>query len=145
MLLPADFVEDLQRVQKSAQRISSILDLDQLIDSVVNEVAHSFGCVEASVYLHDEERGEMVMTGVCGCTVHCKGHRLKIGCEGMVGYVAANGQMRYAPDVRKDPYYIGCEALDTVGSSDSAARGRETRGRIYGFASRSWTRFLVSN
>ena len=27
----------------------------------------------------------------------------------MVGYVAATGQMRYAPDVRKDPYYIGCE------------------------------------
>ncbi len=65
--LPADLVEDLQRVQKAAQRITSILDLDQLIDSVVNEVAHSFGCVEASVYLHDEERGEMVLAGVRGC------------------------------------------------------------------------------
>ena len=51
----------------------------------------------------------MVMTGVCGCTMHCKGHRLKIGCEGLVGYVASTGQMRYAPDVRNDPYYIGCE------------------------------------
>ena len=109
-VLPSDLVDDLQRVQKAAQRISSILDLDQLIDSVVNEVTHSFGCVEASVFLHDEERAEMVMTGVCGCTMHCKGHRLKIGCEGLVGYVASNGQMRYAPDVRKDPYYIGCEA-----------------------------------
>jgi sigma-B regulation protein RsbU (phosphoserine phosphatase) len=27
----------------------------------------------------------------------------------MVGYVASTGQMRYAPDVRKDKYYIGCE------------------------------------
>jgi sigma-B regulation protein RsbU (phosphoserine phosphatase) len=27
----------------------------------------------------------------------------------MVGYVAGTGQMRYAPDVRKDPYYIGCD------------------------------------
>ena len=27
----------------------------------------------------------------------------------MVGYVAGTGQMRYAADVRKDPYYIGCE------------------------------------
>ena len=77
--LPSDLVDDLQRVQKAAQRISSILDLDQLIDRIVNEVTHSFGCVEASVFLHDEERGEMVMAGVCGCTVHCKGHRLKIG------------------------------------------------------------------
>ena len=28
-----------------------------------------------------------------------------------MGYVAATGQMRYAPDVRKDPYYLGCEDL----------------------------------
>lgn len=106
---PAGLVEDLQRVQKAAQRISSILDLDQLIDSVVHEVKHSFGCVEASVYLHDDQQREMVLAGVCGCTVHCQGLRLKIGQEGMVGYVASTGQTHYAPDVRKDPYYIGCE------------------------------------
>ena len=35
--LPVDLVDDLQRVQKAAQRITSILDLDQLIDSVVND------------------------------------------------------------------------------------------------------------
>ena len=104
-----DQVEDLQRLQKAAQKISSILDLDQLIDKIVNDVARSFGCVEANVYLHDEEHGEMVLAGMHGCTLYCKGHRLKIGTEGMVGYVAATGQMRYAPDVRKDEYYIGCE------------------------------------
>jgi len=106
---PVDLIEDLQRVQKAAQRITSILDLDQLIDSVVNEVILGFGCVEASIYLHDEAHGEMVLSGVRGCSVNGKGYRLKIGCEGMVGYVAANGQMRYAPDVRQDEYYIGCE------------------------------------
>src|SRR4029077_6678880 len=102
-------VEDLQRLQKAAQKINSILDLDQLIDNIVNDVARSFGCVEASVYLHDEEHCEMVLAGVHGCTVNHKGHRLKIGKEGMVGYVASTGQMRYAPDVRKDDYYVGCE------------------------------------
>ncbi len=107
--LPADLIEDLQRVQKTAQRITSILDLDQLIDSVVKEVTHSFGCLEAGIFLHDEERSEMVLAGIRGCTVHGKGHRLKIGCEGMVGYVAASGQMHYAPDVRKDQYYMACE------------------------------------
>jgi len=104
-----DQVDDLQRLQKAAQKIGSILDLDQLIDNIVNDVARSFGCVEASIYLHDEERGEMVLAGVCGCSVNHKGHCLKIGKEGMVGYVASTGQIRYAPDVRKDEYYIGCE------------------------------------
>jgi sigma-B regulation protein RsbU (phosphoserine phosphatase) len=107
--LPAGQVEDLQRLQKAAQKITSILDLDQLIDNIVNEVAHTFGCLEAAVYLHDEEHGEMVLAGVHGCSLNHKGHRLKIGREGMVGYVASTGQMRYAPDVRKDEYYIGCE------------------------------------
>jgi phosphoserine phosphatase RsbU/P len=102
-------IEDLQRLQKAAQKITSILDLDQLIDNIVNDVAHSFGCVEAGIYLHDEEHDEMVLAGVHGCSVNHKGHRLKIGKEGMVGYVASTGQMRYAPDVRKDEYYMACE------------------------------------
>jgi phosphoserine phosphatase RsbU/P len=106
--LPADLVDDLQRVQKAAQRITTILDLDQLIDSVVDEVTQSFGCLEASIYLHDGERSEMVLSGVKGCSLHGKGHRLKIGTEGMVGYVASTGQTRYAPDVRTDDYYFAC-------------------------------------
>jgi sigma-B regulation protein RsbU (phosphoserine phosphatase) len=105
----ADQIEDLQKVQKAAQKITSILDLDQLIDNIVNDVARSFDLLESSVYLHDEARGEMVMGGVHGCSVHSKGFRLKIGKEGMVGYVASTGQMRYAPDVRKDEYYVACE------------------------------------
>jgi sigma-B regulation protein RsbU (phosphoserine phosphatase) len=106
-VLPVELVEDLQRVQKAAQKISSILDLDQLIDGVVSEVTHSFGCLEASIYLHDEDRQEVVLAGIDGCDAHDKGHRMKIS-EGMVGYVASTGQTRYAPDVRKDPYYIAC-------------------------------------
>src|SRR5579864_6480036 len=82
--LLTDLVEDLQRVQKAAQRITSILDLDQLIDSVVHEVIHSFGCLEAGIYLHDEERAEMVLAGVHGCSLNGKGYRLKIGQQGMV-------------------------------------------------------------
>lgn len=107
--LPDDSVQELLKLQKAAQKINSILDLDQLIDKIVNEIACSFGCMELNIYLHEPERCEMVLAGVHGCTVHGKGHRLKVGKEGMVGYVAATGQMRYAPDVRLDPYYQACE------------------------------------
>src|SRR5689334_8060200 len=85
-------VEDLLRLQKAAQTITSILDLDQLIEHVVNDVARSFGCVESNIYLHDKPRGELILTGIHACA-ECaalgKGHRLKIGTEGMVGYVGA--------------------------------------------------------
>ena len=104
-----DQVEHLLKLQKWAQKITSILDLDELIHKIVDDVATSFCCVETNIYLHDQERGELEMAGVHGCTVHGKGSRLKVGTEGMVGYVAATRQMRYAPDVRQDPYYIACE------------------------------------
>jgi sigma-B regulation protein RsbU (phosphoserine phosphatase) len=109
--LNLDQVEDLLKVQKAAQKISSILDLDQLVDKVVNEIARSFGCVDSDIYLHNEERGELSLAcahGCAGCEMHGPGHSLKIG-KGMVGFVASTGQMHYAPDVRQDPYYIGCE------------------------------------
>jgi sigma-B regulation protein RsbU (phosphoserine phosphatase) len=106
---PLEQVEHLLKLQKWARKITSILDLDELIDQVVNDVACAFGCVEANLYLHDEDHGELEMAGVHGCTIHGKGSRLKVGKHGMVGYVASTLQMRYAPDVRKDPYYIACE------------------------------------
>ena len=104
-----DLMEDLLRLQKASQRISSVLDLDQLIDRIVNEIACSFGLVEVNVYLYEPDREELVLACVHGCTAHEKGHSLKLGKEGLVGYVAATGQMRYAPDVREDPYYLPCE------------------------------------
>jgi sigma-B regulation protein RsbU (phosphoserine phosphatase) len=106
---PTDLMDDLIRLQKASQRISSLLDLDQLIDRIVNEIACSFGLVEANVYLYEPDRDELVLACVHGCTLHDKGHCLKLGKEGLVGYVAATGQMRYAPDVRDDPYYLPCE------------------------------------
>jgi sigma-B regulation protein RsbU (phosphoserine phosphatase) len=109
--LNLDQVEDLLKLQKAAQKISSILDLDQLVDKVVNDVAHSFGCLDSDIYLHHEERGELSLVcahGCAGCEFCGPRHSLKIG-KGMVGYVASTGQMHYAPDVRQDPYYIGCE------------------------------------
>jgi len=102
-------VQDLVNLQKATKKISSILDLDQLIDDVVADIAASFDCIEANIFLRDETRQNMVVAGVHGCTCNRKGQLLKIGKDGMVGYVAATGQMRYAPDVSKDPYFIACE------------------------------------
>lgn len=100
---------ELVRLQKSAQRITATLNIEEIIERIVSEISTSLGCVEINLYLHHPEQGELVLAGVRGCTVNCKGHRLKVGTEGMVGYVAATRQMRYAPDVDRDPYYMACE------------------------------------
>jgi phosphoserine phosphatase RsbU/P len=108
------FVPDLLKLQRAAHAISSTLDLDELLNKVVHEVVGWFGCMESSIWLHDEEKDELVLAGVCGCTVHTEsGIRLKVGEKGMVGHVAAHGITRYAPDVNQDPYYIRCEPSTT--------------------------------
>lgn len=102
-------IRELLKLHRASQKITSILDLELLIDKIVNDIACSFGSLEVSIYLRHETREEMVLAGVHGCTVHSKGNALKIGQHGIVGHVAATGRVHYAPDVARDPYYIACE------------------------------------
>jgi phosphoserine phosphatase RsbU/P len=105
---PEQKLAELVRLQKFAQRITSTLDIEELVPRIVDEVATSLGCVEINIFLRDPKEPEFVLAGVRGCSVHGKGHRLPIG-EGMVGHVAATRKLHYAPDVTRDPYYLACE------------------------------------
>jgi len=130
----ARLLDEVTRIQQAAQKIISTLDLDLLIDQVVSEVALSFGCVETAIFLRDFEANDVVLAGVRGCTTHGKGARLKIGEQGMVGWVAATGETRYAPDVRKDPFYIECEP-GTLSELDIPLK---VRGQVIGVFSTTW-------
>jgi len=99
---------ELVRLQKFAQRITSTLDIEELVPRIVDEVASSLGCVEINLYLRDPEHAEFILAGVRGCTCHGQGHRIPLD-KGMVGHVAATRRMHYAPDVTLDPYYMACE------------------------------------
>src|SRR5258708_19795717 len=101
-----EIMDDLLRLQKASQRISSLLDLDQLIDRIINEIACSFGLLEANVYLYEQHREQLVLAGGHGFTVHEKGHCLAFGQEGLVGYVAATRQNRIPPPLPDYPYTL---------------------------------------
>ena len=104
-----EFVQALMNVQRTAQFITSTLDLDRVLDRVVNDLASTIGSVEVNVWLREPGTEELVLSGVHGCSFNRKGARMKFGTHGMAGYVASTGVMRYAPDVHVDPYYIPCE------------------------------------
>jgi phosphoserine phosphatase RsbU/P len=106
-----ELIENLLKVQKAAKKMTSILDLGLLVDSVVNDIACSFGCQEVDIFLRHETRDEMVAATTHCCAIHGKGHTLKIGEQGMVGHVAFTGKMHYAPNVTLDPYYLPCDEL----------------------------------
>lgn len=100
-------IEELFLLQRVAERINSILELDVLLEEVVSDVAQTFGYSRSGILLKDDETNELVIAAVRGWTVnyHMKGERFKIGEYGMVGHVGQTGEMHYAPDVTKDPYY----------------------------------------
>jgi sigma-B regulation protein RsbU (phosphoserine phosphatase) len=100
-------IEELLLLQRVAQRINSILDLDVLLEEVVSDVAETFGYSRSGILLKVEETNELEIVAVRGWTInyHIKGDRFKIGEYGMVGHVGLTGESYYAPDVTKDPYY----------------------------------------
>lgn len=100
-------IKELLLLQRVAQKINSILDLDILLEEIVGDVAETFGYTRSGVLLKDKETNELVIAAVRGWTInyHMKGERFKIGKYGMVGHVAATGETYYAPDVRVDSFY----------------------------------------
>ncbi len=100
-------IRELLLLQRVAQRINSILDLDLLLEEVVGDVAQTFGCSRSAVLLKNDETNELIIVAVRGWTMnyHLKGTRFKVGEYGMVGHVAATEDTYYAPDVSMDPYY----------------------------------------
>ncbi len=101
-------IDELLRLQRAAQQISSILDLDLLLDRIVNDVAITFGAVESSILLKNDETGLYEFAAIHGCTEHMKCSCIPLG-RGLIGNVAATGRYIYVPDVSKDSRYMPCE------------------------------------
>jgi phosphoserine phosphatase RsbU/P len=121
-------VGELLLLQRVAQRITSILDLDVLLEEIVSDVAQTFGYSRAAVLLVDGP--DLVIAAVRGWTTnfHLKGERFRIGEYGMVGHVGTTGETYYAPDVTVDPYYQVSETL-TRSELDIPLKAR---GRMFG-------------
>jgi len=99
-------VDALVSLQKSAQEIASILELDELLDTIVHRVAVDFGCVESSILLIEGD--EFHLAAVHGCTHSKKGERWPV-TEGLSGQVVLTGRAHYAPDVSQELVYRVCE------------------------------------
>jgi sigma-B regulation protein RsbU (phosphoserine phosphatase) len=93
-------------VQKAAQQIGSILELDRLLDTIVHRIAVDFGCIESCILLVEGE--EFHLAAVHGCTQSKKGERWPV-TEGLSGQVVVTGKAHYAPDVSQELHYRACE------------------------------------
>lgn len=123
----------LQVAAEIARDATAVRDLDLLLNRAVNLIRERFGFYHAGIFLVDD-RGEFAVlrsaTGEAGREMFERGHRLKIGETGMVGYVAQVGLPRIALDVEADASYFKNPLLPNTRSE--AAIPLKTAGKVIG-------------
>jgi sigma-B regulation protein RsbU (phosphoserine phosphatase) len=103
-------VRQLATIAEVSRMVASVLKLDDLLWRVANLIQDNFGYYHVQIYLVDYEAWEVVYRAGSGSAGEGKGAqqppRLKLGKEGIIGWVAAEGMPLLVPDVLAEPRYI---------------------------------------
>ena len=108
----------LDAATRVARGATSILDEDALIDEVVSLIVNYFDFFyHAAVFLLDDRREYAILRAASsegGQRMLARGHKLKVGQEGIVGFVTHYGEPRLTSDVTEDPHhYVNRDLPDT--------------------------------
>ncbi len=116
-----------------AREATSELELNALMTNVVNSISRQFGFYHTALFLIDPtgEWAELqAASSEGGLKMLARGHRLRVGQEGMVGYVSRRGQSRIALDTGQDRVFFGNPDLPLTRSE--ATLPLRTRGQVIG-------------
>ncbi len=89
--------------------INSVHQMDALLPQITSVISERFGYYHVGIFLNDEADQTAVLAASNsegGKNMLARGHRLKIGEQGIVGYVAATGTVRVARSVGEDAVYF---------------------------------------
>jgi len=106
--------EQFRGITEVGRRITSVLDLDDLLPAVVQLIKEIFGYYNVNIFLTDPATGELVLrAGVGGYVddVPPLGSRIAVDQEGIVSWIAATGEPLLVNDVTTDPRYYATPAL----------------------------------
>lgn len=110
-------VAQLKAIGEVGRHIASTLDQDELLHRVVDSLVDVFVYYYANILLVDADVGELVLCASAGHTGRIyEGLRLKIGQQGITGWVAQTGEPLLVNDVTKDPRYYLVEELSDARS-----------------------------
>jgi len=95
---------------KVSNQLMRTLNLDQVLEKALDILQKFFGYLDCAILLVDEKAGELEVKAARGYLRKTVGKvRLKIGQEGIVGWVAAHKTALNVPDVTQDSRYVGME------------------------------------
>ena len=102
-----------------AHQVASIQDLDRLLRLAANLISEQFGCYHVGIYLINQ-RGDYVnlqaTSSEGGKQLLERGYRLRVGTEGIIGYVAAEKKPRISLDVGEDAIFFDVPELSETRS-----------------------------
>ncbi len=104
----------LEAASQVGQKVTSILELNQLLTEVVRLIRETFGYYHVHLFLVDGLSNEIVLrecSGPAHESLKTHGLRLQIGKQGITGWVAETGQPLLCNDVRQEPRYYPHELL----------------------------------
>jgi|GEM_PF-1031893 len=101
--------EQFRVINETGRRLTSILDLDELLGQTVRLIQATFGyyhvhigLIEQDAVLYKASAG--VWRDQTECRM-CSGYRYQVGVDGVTGWAAGSGEPVIVPDVTSDPRY----------------------------------------
>lgn len=99
----------LEAAAQVAREAARIRDVEQLLAETATLISDRFGCYHTGLFLLDGTGEYAVLRAASsegGRRMLARGHRLRVGKEGIVGYVTAAKQARVALDVGEDAAFF---------------------------------------
>jgi GAF domain-containing protein/HAMP domain-containing protein len=99
----------LQAATQVARRAAAIKDTTTLLNDAVRLIANLFGFYHAGIFLLDVNNEYAILHAASsegGQRMLARGHRLRIGSQGIVGFAAAQKRSRVALDTGADAAYF---------------------------------------
>ena len=101
--------EQLTAIAELARSLTDIQDLESLLPAITTFVSQRLDYYHVGIFLNDDNQTNAVLRAANsegGQKMLARGHRLRIGEEGIVGYAIKMGKSRIALDVGADPVYF---------------------------------------
>jgi GAF domain-containing protein/methyl-accepting chemotaxis protein len=98
-----------QSIAQVARTVSSTLDFDSLLTQITTVISREFGFYHVGVFLLDLTKEYAVLSATNsegGQLMLARGHRLKVGEKGLVGFVSSTGRPRVALDTGADAVFF---------------------------------------
>jgi GAF domain-containing protein len=107
----------LQTIAEVARQVSSVQEIGELLPTITKLISERFGYYHVGIFLLDEKREYAVLKAANspgGMRMLERGHKLKIGQTGIVGFVTSTGRPRIARNVGVDAIHFNNPDLPTT-------------------------------